>query len=329
MEKFKKVRNVFVLPDKHIFCMKTNLTLDSAYDGLHLSVMVVSPEKKLEAVIQISHGMCGCKERYIPFMNYMAEHGVACVACDHRGHGASVKSADDLGYMYSGGYTALVEDMKLVSDWTHRTFPDVPLVLLGHSMGSMAARLYAKKYDSSISGLIVCGSPGYTVLAPLGKFLTGLLCLFNDGRMRPTFIQEMTSARYNRRFSSEGRLAWVCSDPDVRKEMMENPLCNYSFTANGMHNLMSMMVETYSPGGWKVSNPDLPVAFLSGEDDACMLGETGLHRAAAQMYGAGYHNVTAALFSNMRHEILNEVDRKVVWDDVLDFIRDNCLIRSH
>ena len=114
--------------------MNTNFTLDSAYDGLHLSVLMVRPEGEPSAVLQLSHGMCGCKERYLPFMEYMSDHGVACVASDHRGHGASVLSKDDLGYMYSGGYVALVEDMKMVSDWTRKRFPDVPLFLLGHSM---------------------------------------------------------------------------------------------------------------------------------------------------------------------------------------------------
>ena len=120
--------------------MKTNFTLGSAYDGLRLGLVAISPDgSEPAAVLQLSHGMCGCKERYIPFMEYMADHGVACVACDHRGHGESVRTKDDLGYMYKGGYTALVEDMKLVSDWTAGAFPDTPLVLLGHSMGGMLA----------------------------------------------------------------------------------------------------------------------------------------------------------------------------------------------
>ena len=70
-----------------------------------------------------------------------------------------------------------------------------------------------------------------------------------------------------------------------------------------------------------MSNPKLPVAFLSGADDPCMGGEKKLHDAAKMMYLMGYHNVTAAIFTDMRHEILNEVDKKVVWDDVLNFIR--------
>lgn len=301
--------------------MNTNFTLDSAYDGLRLSVLMVRPEGEPKAVLQLAHGMCGCKERYIPFMEYMARHGVACVVCDHRGHGASVLSREDLGYMYDGGYTALVEDMKLVSDWTHEVFPDAPLFLLGHSMGSMAARIYAKKYDGMLSGLIVCGSPGYVPAARIAMLLTGFLSLFDHGRMRPAFIQNRASDRYNRRFASEGKMAWMCSDPEARKEFEKNPLCNFTFTVNGLHNLLGMMVAAHSSRGWAMANPALPIAFISGADDPCMGGEKKLHDAAKMMYSLGYHNVTAAIFTDMRHEILNEADKEIVWNDVLDFIK--------
>lgn len=66
--------------------------LESAYDGLSISVAAVYPENHPKAVLHISHGMCGCKERFLPLMEYMAAHGVACVANDHRGHGLSVKN---------------------------------------------------------------------------------------------------------------------------------------------------------------------------------------------------------------------------------------------
>ena len=275
--------------------MKTDLKLKSAVDGMKLSAVVVEPEhQKPEAVLQIAHGLCGCKERYIPFMEYMADRGVACVACDHRGHGRSVRSRRDLGYM-NGGYTALVEDMRLVTDWSAAHFRDVPIVLLGHSMGSMAARLYAKKYDWELSGMILCGSPGYNNMARPAMLLTGFMCLFNDGRMRPLFLQEYTSSRFNRKFASEGRLAWICSDVDVRQKMLANPLTNFPLTANMIHNVLDMMVQSHSRRGWHVLNPDLPVTFLSGADDAAMGGEKKLHDAAKMMARVGYNNVSAAI----------------------------------
>ena len=301
--------------------MKTSLTLTSKYDGLNLSAVLVRPDDEPQAVLQIAHGLCGSKERYIPFMQYMADHGVACVACDHRGHGKSVKSLDDLGYMYGGGYLALVEDMKQVTDWAVMQFPSVPVVLLGHSMGSLAARIYAKKYDWELSGLILCGSPGYNNMVWPAMVLTGLISVINHGKLRPGFLQELSSSKFNRKFRSEGEMAWLCTDPQVRKDILSNPVNNYQITANMMNNLLKMMYQTYSRRGWRVYNPDMPVAFLSGEDDAVMGGEKKLHDAALMLYTLGYENVTSAIFTNMRHEILNEVDKEIVWDDILDFIR--------
>ena len=300
--------------------MVTKMTLRSSYDDLDISVIDVRPDGEVKAVIQISHGMCGCKERFLPFMEYMAQRGVACLAGDHRGHGGSVKSKDDLGYMYDGGYQALVADMRMITTWIHREYPALPIYLLGHSMGSLAARVYAKDDDSEIDGLILCGSPSWNPMARLGVLLTSVMCMIGMSRRHMVRSQRTTSDRYNRSFASEGYQAWTCSDPEVRKSLMENPLCNFAMTANGSCNLMKMMVATYDKVPWMVSNPELPVVFLSGADDPMMLDERRFHKSAQHLCDKGYHNVSSALYPNMRHEILNEIGKEQVWDDVLDFM---------
>ena len=299
--------------------MNTEFLLNSAYDGHPLSVVMVEPTQHPKIVLQIAHGLCGCKERYIPFMEYMSEHGVACVACDHRGHGNSVRSAAELGYM-EGGYHALLADMRLINIWISKYFPGTPVVLLGHSMGSLAARIYAKEYDSELSGLILCGTPGYVPMARFAALITWILSHVNGGHIRPSMLQDYTTSHYDRGFPSEGKHAWICSDSAVRKEMRDNPLTNYHITSNMMHNLLRMMIEANSSRGWQVMNPHLHITFLSGEQDACMRGGKSLHDAAMLMCGLGYTNVTSAVFTEMRHEILNEVDKKIVWDDILDFM---------
>lgn len=118
--------------------MVEEATLSSRFDGLDISVAVVRPQRKPDAVLQLSHGMSGCKERFLPFMEFMADHGVVCVANDHRGHGGSVKDRKDLGYMYEGGREALIDDMRGVTEAIRYEYPDAPVFLLGHSMGSLA-----------------------------------------------------------------------------------------------------------------------------------------------------------------------------------------------
>lgn len=300
--------------------MLTKMTMRSLHDDLDISVMVVSPDQEPKAVLQIAHGICGYKERYIPLMKYMAAHGVLCVAGDHRGHGASVKSLDDLGYMYDGGYYALVDDMRMITDWIHNEYPDKPVYLLGHSMGSMAARVYAKYDDSAIDGLILCGSPSWNPSSRVGYGLMTMLCWLGMSHRRFKFVQRMTSDRYNRKFAAEGYQAWTCSDPEQRRSVRENPLCNYTLTANGTRNLLALMIDTYRKGEWAVSKPDMPVHFISGDADPMMLGESKFHKAAQNLCDRGYVNVTSVLYPGMRHEVLNEIGKEDVWNEILDFM---------
>lgn len=296
------------------------MTFTSRVDGLDIKVMTVTPESEPRAVIQLSHGLCGCKERYVSFMEYMAGQGIACVAGDHRGHGASVRNSDDLGYMYSGGYMAMIDDMRQITEWIHKTYPGKPLYLLGHSMGSMAARAYAKYDDSAIDGLILTGSPSYVPMSWIARAMSWLICSVGLSRLRMSFSQNLTSWRYNRRFAKEGQQAWTCSDPHSREEFMSNPLCNFKLTANLSYNILSLMSETYGSGKWMVSKPAMPVLFLSGADDPLMGGLEGLHKSAQNICKRGYKNVTSVVYPAMRHEVLNEIGKREVWDDILDFL---------
>ena len=301
-------------------CMERN-SLTSHWDGLNISFAVTRPVGEPVAVLQLVHGMCGCKERFEQFMEYMAAGGVVCVVSDLRGHGDSVWSPEDRGYMYKGGYKALLSDIRQVSDWILAEFPGLPYYLIGHSMGSLAARLCVKEDDSHLSGLVICGSPSWNPLTVFGKWMTGLCCALGLGRRRPEFLQKITSDRYNRRFASEGPQSWTCSDPLSRKQFRENPRCNFRFTLNGTYNLLCMMGQTYSSSPWKVSVPQLPVLFLAGADDPCIISETKFNQAVNRMRQAGYRNVHSRLYPGMRHEILNETDKITVWNDILDFIK--------
>lgn len=305
--------------------MKTEkLRIRSVYDGLPLSVLISLPDTDMpRMVLQLAHGMCGTKDRFSPVMEFMASHGVACIANDHRGHGNSVYSEDDLGYMYDGGSDALVEDMVQMTVYAHGRFHGLPVFLLGHSMGSMAARVFVQRHDDLIDGLIISGSPSWNPLSRLGYSMMSLIDSIGAGRMRPSLLLNAMSWFYNRRFSSEGPDAWTCSDPQVREDFKNNPFCNYTFTVNGTMNILSLMIETYNNTSWVMNNIDMPVFFISGEDDPCIRSEKCFHDAALDMYGHGYHNLTSAIYGGMRHEILNEKEKENVWNDILLFMNSN------
>ena len=253
-------------------------------------------------------------------MEFLAANGFISIIHDHRGHGESVRSAEDLGYFYEGGFTAMVDDIKAVMERMRMEHPDLPLILLGHSMGSMAVRSFAKRYDELLSGLIVCGSPSRNSGAPIGRLIARLYALLAGGKCRPRLIQRLAFGSFNRRFRHEGSPnAWVCSDPEIVLNYDQDPLCNFQFTADGFINLFSLMQDAYSTSGWHPRRPDMPVLFISGEDDPCLLDRRRFDEATRTMRRAGYTDVQSRLYPSMRHEILNEFGKKVVWNDILSF----------
>ena len=294
------------------------MTLPASADGLSLAMLVSVPEEAPRGIVQLVHGMCEHKERYIPFMEWLTAHGYVCVIHDHRGHGASVRSADDLGYLYDGGWQALVEDVRVVSDWIREQWPGLDYTLFGHSMGSMVVRSFAKRYDDRLDRLFVCGCPSDNPAKGAGKALAALFGRLRGWHYRPRLLQKMSFGTFNKPFAQEGwPAAWVCSDPATLEAYHKDPLCAYQFTANGFYGLMGLMQDCYSAKGWKVSRPLLPVHFISGAEDPCRTSDAALGKAVTLMRRIGYANADLRLYPHMRHEILTETDRQQVWDDIL------------
>lgn len=292
--------------------------LTSKVDGLPLAVLVCRGEGEPNGVFQLVHGMCEHKERYIPFMEYLASKGYVCVIHDHRGHGESILSGEDLGYFYEGGWEAMVEDIRTVNAWAHEKWPGLPLVLFGHSMGSMAVRSYTKRYDDTIDFLFVCGCPSFNSGAAVGKFLAKAIGAVKGERHRPKLIQKIAFGSYARKFKgATSPNCWVCSDEEIVKAYDADPLCSYVFTANGFRNLFGVMQDCYSRKGWKMSRKELPVRFISGAEDPCLISPKAFDSAVENMRKVGYRDVTSHLYPSMRHEILNEKGKEKVWEDIV------------
>lgn len=308
-------------------------------------------------IVQLVHGMVEHKTRYYSLMEWLTSKGYICVIHDHRGHGESVNDSVELGYMGRGGWKALIADTKIVGDWARAEYgtvgaPDtgtgksrLPYTLFGHSMGSMVVRSYAKRYDDTIDRLIVCGSPSNNPAKGFGRVLAWVLGTFGGWHRRPKLLQNISFKGYNDRFSPENQRfvkAWTCSDLKVLEAVHNDPLCSFQFTTNGFYNLYGLMADCYGgrPAGkdngkrcgegpakchcchcgrdrWLVSKPEMPIHFISGADDPCLHDEARFNSAVEFLRSRGYRNVSAKLYPGMRHQILNEKNKTVVWNDLL------------
>lgn len=288
---------------------------------LQLQAAVIAPETP-KAVVVFVHGMAEHKERYYPFMTYLCEQGFACVIYDQRGHGATAVNPDDLGYFGKNGVKKLVEDTRTVIHWTRQQYAGLKLFLLGHSMGSMVVRCYTKKYDREIDGLVVCGSPSNNPVAGLGILVTHVFQLFKGERHRSKTVALMMFGPHVKKFKDEGiHNAWLSTNKVNVQEYNDDPLCGFKFTLNGYRVVMQLIRETYSPNGWAVKNPEMPVHFLAGSEDPCIITRKDFDKAVEFFRDRGYKKVSAKVYTGMRHEVLNELGKESVWEDVGDVLK--------
>lgn len=297
-----------------------NFVLSSEFDGLLLHGTVFVPEGEKKGALQILHGMCEYKERYESFMRYFAERGFVVVCHDQRGHGDSVRSAEDRGYFYETRANGIVEDATQITRWLKAEYPNLPVSLFGHSMGSMVARCYLQKYDTLIDKAIICGSPSKNPLADTAIALDKCIALFYGKRHRSKLLSYLSTGKGNDNFPNEEKGAWLSSNRENVNEFYANPKGNYRFTCNGFENLFRLMKKTYQKKLYRVQNENLPILFVSGADDAVLGGADNFQKTTAFMKKVGYKNVTGKLYAGLRHEIHNEKENLEVLGDLLSFV---------
>ena len=294
----------------------------SDVDGLKLEMVTLIPKGDIKGIFQIHHGMSEYKERYLPFMEHLAKEGFVAAIHDCRGHGKSIRKKEDLGYMYGGGAASLVEDTHQITRKLKEKWPQLPLILFGHSMGSMVVRTYTKKYDRDIDMLIVCGSPSKNDFLTMGKMIASIQGKLLGKHHISKILEVASFGAFAGKFPGEkSRFCWCCSVPEEIRKYENSSLCGFTFTVDGYDALFQLMEETYSTKGWKVENPALPVLFVGGADDPCIGGPRKYAKAVQRMRQVGYKNTKGKLYPGLRHEILNERDKERVYRDIVTYTR--------
>lgn len=271
-----------------------------------------------KGVIQIAHGMCETKERYNRAISIFTELGYVCVISDLRGHGENVEFDKDLGYIGDDGANLMVEDLHAVTVYIKNNFPDLPLILIGHSMGALIARAYTKKYDEDIDMLVTLGCPSANPLRRMGVFAVEFMSLFVDEHEKSKILDKLVLGNFNKAYESEGiPFSWICSDMKVVEEYNKTPKCGFAFSINGYKTLCKLMCMAYSRKGWAMKNPELRIVMMSGADDPCIISKETFVKSVDIIKRVGYKNAVSKLYKGMRHELLNEPEFMKVIEDIL------------
>ncbi|MGQ1929189.1 alpha/beta fold hydrolase [Ornithobacterium rhinotracheale] len=280
------------------------------------------PNEKPKATFLIIHGMEEHSDRYLDFAKFMVEQGFAVMLYDHLGHGKTAKNTENLSFIMQDNPAAhLVEDAGAMTDFLHQKFPEIPHFVMGHSMGSFVLRCLLQKKSADFQGAIVMGTGARVFGTSLAK---GFLAILNKiiPRYKSDLINVVFARMNNRFFKGEPLfhdLNWLSVNHQNRENYHQDPLCGEPFSVNGFYALLGV-VDCATKAHWaKDISPELPMLFISGNDDPIGDFGKGVKKAATQAQ-AGGREVALKLYPKMRHEILNEEIKNQVYCDIENWI---------
>lgn len=297
---------------------KTDLYMPSSSGSDELHIAMWKPEGAVRGILQISHGMVEYIDRYDRFARFLAEKGFVVIGNDHLGHGETA-AEKNYGYFAPGdGSYYVVRDLHRVTRYIRKQYPDVPLFLLGHSMGSFMARRYAMTYGKELDGFIVMGTGSKPAwLLKVGKVLLRVLIAIKGERAHSWLMEKLCFALYNRRINPVRTPSdWLSRDEEQVDAYRSHKYCQFTFTLNGYRTLFEVISFIQEPENIRRLPHALPMLFVAGEEDPVGNYGAGVRQVAGKYRRAGVADVTCKLYPEARHEILNELEYETVHKDI-------------
>lgn len=282
-----------------------------------------TPAGEIKAVVIIIHGMSEHRLYYDPLARFLAENGYLCVNYDQRGHGDTAgKAGEELGHISDiDNFATLVKDAGAVAKALRAEFPDKPLYMFGHSLGSFVVQRFIELYGVLVDGAILSGS-NYnrkSLKLAFGKKITDRLVKTRGKRYRSDFVTNIGFKKFNKRFEPcRTELDWLTRDEAMIDKKLADPMQGFGFTVSYYADLIKGFAQTNED--MELILRYLSIYIFSGTEDPV----GGYGKGVKKLYKVYKHlkieDVTLKLYPGGRHEMLNEVNRDIVFDDILNWL---------
>jgi alpha-beta hydrolase superfamily lysophospholipase len=293
------------------------------HDAYPVVVHHWEPRAPARGVVNLAHGMAEHASRYGYLAEALIDAGYAVYAEDHRGHGETAASPDDLGFLAEHrGWATVLDDLHRVTLRARADHPDAPLFLLGHSMGSFLAQQYLFTFPTEIDGLVLSGPKG-----PMGQLAgAGALAARAERRRlgphgRSQLLDTLSFGAYNKPFEPvRTRFDWLSRDPAQVDAYVDDPRCGFLATTQFYLDLFAGLgvigqLDRLRQG----ARTDLPVYVFAGTEDP-VGGTEGVTQLVEHYAMAGMTEVRQRLYDGGRHEMLNEINRDEVIGELLGWL---------
>lgn len=290
-----------------------------APDGHDIQLQVWRPTSPAIAAIQILHGLGEHSDRYARFAQAATDRGFIVYCHDHRGHG---KQAEQIGYFANtDGWSLVVSDANAVHQNICRRHADLPILLVGHSMGSYIAQSFLIRHSPRIAGLILSAStwPSRPLLLP--AMLLAKIEGWRVGKHRSSaLLNWLGVGNLNNSFKPTRTASdWLSRDASEVDKFIEDPFCGGPYTTGLWSDLTAGLFAIASDKALLRIPADLPIMITGGDVDP-VGGDKGMTKLALHYAQTGHQRLRVKLYADGRHEMLNETNRDEVTRDWLDWL---------
>lgn len=281
------------------------------------------PDAEPRAIVQIIHGIAEYIDRYDEFMSFLADNGIIAVGTDHLGHGKSIESEEQTGFFaYDNGWDYVVRDEEVLRLAMHENYPELPIIVFGHSMGSFMTRTLLIRYPDAFNAAIISGTGNQgAALVNGGLFMGNLVTGLRGAHHYSKFLNNLAFGSYNKIYDNpKTEYDWLSRDEANVQKYIDDPLCGFIPSCSLFRDMMTGVKFITNKKNLTAMNKDMPVYFMSGDMDPVGECGKGVQKAYNNFLEAGMKDVSIKLYPGGRHEMLNEINKDEVYADILAWL---------
>lgn len=272
-----------------------------------------------KGVVQIAHGLSEHVTRYDDFANFLVKEGFIVLGADHYNHGESANSPEEVGIIEKYDFiTAVCKTIKLVRTHFNQFYQGITC-LFGHSMGSIATQTYIQKYPNDFNHVILSGTDVGDIKYAFLRLLTSITVKKGDFKTSTKLVYGLTFGNFSKKFRERGKFNWLSANSKNVDAYELDPLCGAPVSDSVYKSISIALRGSFKTKNIKLINKDVRIFIFSGNDDPV----SGMGKSVTKLYKK-YNkenlDVDMKLYKGLRHEVLNELEKDLIYNDILKFL---------
>lgn len=304
--------------------MKETIRWIDSEDLSFYTVIWEPTDIKPKAIFYLVHGSVEHSMRYKRFAKSLTDQGYIVIAPDLRGHGKTAEKNNTLGHFTDDpmGWELCVHDLKVIYDHFTVWYPNFPVVLFGHSMGSYLVRMLMKEYPVPLQGVIISGSGGFARgIGDAGIWMAKAVMRVKGVNHKSPFLTDLVYGTLNKKIAKTTTpFDFLSSDTEEVQHYINDPLCGYVCSAEFIHEMLLGTRKSNQAVMFELENKALPMLIISGGDDPVGDKNNKGIKKVVKNYTNHLDHVTFKLYEGARHELLNELNRVKVTEDIVKWL---------